>query len=116
MTSQMTSRTDPMCIRTSVSIVVTKPYTAKRPHGGYLGRHPRRSLPTRGANALSRNLEVSPRKPFADEAANAARFWHVPVRRLRPRARPRGDDGCLGTAVVGTAVVGGPAGLDGVRR
>jgi hypothetical protein len=35
----------------------------------------------------------------------------VPVRRPRRlRAPPRGDDGCLGTAVfVGTAVVGGPA-------
>src|ERR1700733_14447321 len=62
MTSQMTSSTDPMCIRTSVSILVTNAHSAKRPHGGYLGLHPRRSLPTRGANALSRNLEVRRRE------------------------------------------------------
>jgi hypothetical protein len=31
---------------------------AKRPHGGYLGRHPPRSISMRVADALSRNLEV----------------------------------------------------------
>jgi hypothetical protein len=77
---------------------------------------------TTGINALEDPASRQSRLPLTrqvDAAENPLRTegpmphacWRVPVRRLRRlRASPRGADGCLGTAVVGTAVVGGPAG------
>src|ERR1700722_1183506 len=122
MTSQMTSSTDPMCIRTSVSILVTNAHSAKRPHGGSLGRHPRRSLPTRGANALPRNLEVRRREN------------HLRARQLMPhafgvfrfavfalalgRAAMTAASALLSSALLSSALLSsvGQLALDGVRR
>jgi hypothetical protein len=47
--------------------------TAKRPHGGYLDHHPRRSIPTRVANALSRNLEVNAFQKSGSQRASEIR-------------------------------------------
>src|SRR5450756_483923 len=66
-------------------------HTAKPPHGSYLGRHTRRSIPMRGVNALSRNLEVGSAAKFVGAYRRAARRTKTALRYVTRGGRGRGQ-------------------------